>query len=715
MTTAPQLRKPEVVFDLVRSQAARRFERAALCVLILYFCVHSLPRAFESLVTDFPNYYIAAQLAHEGVDTSRMYEWEWLEREKDHRTIPIRVIGLVPITPFSTLFVWPLAGLKALTAKRVWIVLSLALLFPISFILHSMTGLSYRHIALIFALNCPLYRNIEFGQFYVLLLLMIVAACSATLRGRHSLAGAVVAVAAASKIFPLIFFVFFFRRRNWHALIAGTLTAASSLALSIAVFGWNVHRTYLREIFPATLHGEAMPPYVTNASISGILHILFLAEPQWNPLPWHNSIASFAILFPLVSMLVLAPAILLIRRGDNSPARILLEWSALLTASLAVSTIPASYNFVLMALPMCVLTAILLQTRRYAWLAALVVAYIGISFPMPAPAHTSGLGIFLYTPRLPLMIAVLAGIYLLLWKERRTEKRERDWANYAWAAIMIIAVAANMHSTWVREAAMRKEFAYRLAVEPQGYLNAQAQQAGDGVRYIAFTLSGYHLITNDPAAARSDPAEDFDDDDLSYTYGSGRLLVERGRTAQSVIVDAVDPRGSIIYDARDPMFSADGKSVAFIRDDRGRGQLLLREQLNAGGTADRALTPPSLNVYEASFLSVSSYAFAAANPGEQPQIYLTDAKQSNAPLALGEARFPALSPNGAWLAYSRMEKGVWNLWIRDEKTGATRRIVDVPCNEVQPSWMSDSKTLLYSTDCGRSLWFIAIARRRVIP
>jgi Tol biopolymer transport system component len=163
------------------------------------------------------------------------------------------------------------------------------------------------------------------------------------------------------------------------------------------------------------------------------------------------------------------------------------------------------------------------------------------------------------------------------------------------------------------------------------------------------------------------------------------------------------------------MFSADGKSVAFIRDDRGRGQLLLREQLNAGGTADRALTPPSLNVYEASFLSVSSYAFAAANPGEQPQIYLTDAKQSNAPLALGEARFPALSPNGAWLAYSRMEKGVWNLWIRDEKTGATRRIVDVQCNEVQPSWMSDSKTLLYSTDCGRSLWFIAIARRRVIP
>ena len=62
-----------------------------------------------------------------------------------------------------------------------------------------------------------------------------------------------------------------------------------------------------------------------------------------------------------------------------------------------------------------------------------------------------------------------------------------------------------------------------------------------------------------------------------------------------------------------------------------------------------------------------------------------------------------------------MENGAWNLWIRDQKTGLTRRVGNVPCNQIQPSWMSDSKTLLYSTDCGRSLWFTAIARHKVIP
>ncbi len=67
------------------------------------------------------------------------------------------------------------------------------------------------------------------------------------------------------------------------------------------------------------------------------------------------------------------------------------------------------------------------------------------------------------------------------------------------------------------------------------------------------------------------------------------------------------------------------------------------------------------------------------------------------------------------MAYSHFEDGVWNLWIRDEKTGVTRRVADEPCNQIQPSWENDSKALLYSTDCGRSLWFTAVSRRKVIP
>ena len=85
-----------------------------------YFAVHTLPAGWKTLNTDFSNYYLTARLAREKSETSRIYEWIWLQRQKDHQDIDQRIISLVPITPFSTLAVWPFASLAPLTAKHCW-------------------------------------------------------------------------------------------------------------------------------------------------------------------------------------------------------------------------------------------------------------------------------------------------------------------------------------------------------------------------------------------------------------------------------------------------------------------------------------------------------------------------------------------------------------------------------------------------------------------
>lgn len=693
-------------------------ERAVLCLCVLFLCMHILPRAWKTLNTDFPNYYMSARLAHEGYDTSRMYEWPWIEREKDHRALDIRVIGLLPITPFSTLAMWPLAGLAPLSAKHCWILLNLAFLIPILWMLQAMTGLSYQRVALALALCFPLYRNLSFGQFYVLLLLLIVAACWAYVRGFRALAGVLMGIAAACKIFPVLFFVFFLRRRDWRAVMWGAVTGLGAVAVSIAVFGWNVHRTYLHEILPWTLHGEGMPPYVMSASISGILHRLFLFEPQWNPHPWHSSPLWYALLFPALQMLVLAPAILLIRREDDSRERILLEWATLLTASLAISTVPALYNFVLMALPMCVLATVMLQRRRYGCVAAVAVIYLGIGAPMPSPDKMTGALSLLYMSRLPLMIALLLGMYALLWTGTRAKSVSRNWAGFAWGTGMAGVVILTACSTFHRERAVRREYAYRLPLVAQGFLNASPRQTGAGVRYIAFTLNGYRLVTEEKDEVLEELSAN-SSDDLSFASGAedrvDPILVERASSPYSRIVDVRAPAHVVVENAREPMLSVDGRSLAFVRDDHGRGRLMMRRAFEAGSASESALTPVSLNVYEASFLSEEDYAYSAAENGRPPQIYLRDGSHANTALGLGESRYPALSPDGRWMAYSRLDHGSWNLWLRDQSTGATRRIADLPCNQIQPAWEEDSKTLLYSTDCGRSLWFTVISRRRVVP
>jgi hypothetical protein len=699
--------------DILRDQRLKSWlERVALLIAVAYLGLHTLPRAWTKLNTDFPNYYLTARLAHEGYDASRVYEWVWLQREKDHRSLDIPAVSMVPITPFSTLVMWPLTALPALTAKHVWIIANLALLVPLCWFDHSLTGLSYRRIALVLAFSFPLQRNLLYGQFYIFLLALIVAACWCYVQEHYVLSGALIAVAAACKIFPVLLVVLFLQRRNWRACASFAATGLGTAALSIAVFGWKLHRTYLLQVLPWALHGDAMPPYIpSSASISSILHCLLLSEPQWNPHPWHNSPVMYSLLQPALQMLLLAPAIFLIRRNDRTPERIILEWIGLLTSSLAISTIPASYNFVLMVLPICALAALLIERGMKVWLIALIVAYLGIGFPMPAPHRPIGPAILFFTPRLFLMIAVLVGIYLLLWRNPRGQGAPADWSRYAWASLMVATVLLNVYSTLHREQTARQEFAYRLPLATQFLLNGDPIAAGPAMNYIAGTANGYRLVK---AAAMNwiDPSPD---DDLSFSASPGQAFVEKARSGVSEIVDPLYPGTAIVEDGRNPMLSIDGQDLAFVRADHGRGQLMVLESFQSGHSTKVALTPPSINVYDASFISRGDFAVSGTEDGRPPQIYLTDRSHENTPLDLGESRYPALSPDGRWMAYSRLQHGVWNLWIRDQQTGATRRVADVPCNQIESSWESDSKTVLYANDCGRSLWFTAIAQRRVIP
>jgi len=626
-----------------------------------------------------------------------------------------RVIGLLPITPFSTLAVWPIAELKPLTAKHVWIVFNLALLVPLAWMLRRMTRLSYSRIVMALALSFPLHRNLLYGQFYVLLLLLVVAGCWCWMRGWQVAAGALVAVAAGCKVFPVLLLLWFLRRRQWRALASGVIACAACVGISVAVFGVAANRTWMSEILPWVMRGEGLGTYAVGAaSISGVLHVLLLGEPQWNPHPWHESVTAYALLVPALQMLVLAPAVLLIRRADARRERVLMEWSAIVTAALAVSTETASYNFVLMVFPVCVMAGMLLRRRQFGWLTALAIAYLGIGFPLPAPGSVPGLALLLWVPRLWLMLAVLAGIYVWLWRdEAKSEERATwDWERYAWVGAMAAAVVVSTITTLRVESAERTEYAYRVPLAQQGFLNAGPQATKTGVRYTAFLLSGYRLMTQDAEGVSVDPPGDAKEDDLSFANGEGHVWVEEAGRAGSRIVDANDGSRLVARDAREPMISADGKEMAFVRDERGRGRLIVR---GLAGDVEAVLTPPELNVYEAAFRSERLYAFSAAQGAGWPKIFIVDRDRGREMVTVEDARYPAISPDGRWMAYSHMENGVWNLWLMDLETGAARRIADVPCNQVQASWESDSKTLLYGTDCGRSVWFTAVARRSVWP
>ncbi len=704
-------RKPAITAPNLTRQARLLppIEWLLLTIFAFTLLFQTLPDAWRSLNTDFVNYDIVAKLVRDHSDMTHLYEWRWLARQKDHHQIDRAIIGLVPITPFSTLAIVPLASLDPLTAKRIWLLLQLALLFPTALGLRALAGQPLRRIALIIAACLPLHRNLLYGQFYILLLALVVFACWALQRERPTLAGALVALAAAIKLFPVIFILYFLRKRQWRAAAAALITGATCAATSIAIFGWEVHRTYLLQVLPWTLRGDALPPYaVGSGSISTLLHRLFLYEPQWNPHPWLPSPTLFAVLQAILPTLILAPTILLCDEHDRSPQRIALEWSALTIATLTISTIPASYNFTLMILPMTVLCATLLP-RRPALIPLIAALYFSIGYPKGWHVGSSASWrVALQFPRLYLLIALLALVYLAL-GATAFRNRARRPLTLAIAAALALMAASNILSNLRYQRHITDDFAYRLSDASGALLSAAPQSRNGQILRIAMQPGGYRLLSSmtTPPTNAPWPENAVGPDDIAFASSPTRLLIESAGP-HSRILSPTEPF-TPIDDAESPTLSPDGKTLAYLRLTNNRARLFTT-------TSNDPLTPSNLNVEQATFLPDNSLIIAAYTPATTgPRLFRILPHQPPQLLPLGEARYPAASPDGHYLAYSRLSNGNWNLTLLDLHTGAIRPIADAPCNTTEPAWEPDSRTILYASDCGRALWFSAISRRRIIP
>ena len=462
-------------------------------VLVLLGCYlfgHTLPRAWRSLNTDFPNYYLAARLVREGVDPSRAYEWIWLQREKDHRNIDQRVIGLVPITPFSTLAMWPLTGLPPLAAKHAWLLFNLALLFPIAWLMSDVSGLSLLQVGCLLGLSFPLHRNLLYGQYYIVLLGILTAGCWAIQRQRNRMAGSLIALGVAVKIFPVILTLHFVRKKNWEALLACLLTGILCLLVSISVFGWSLHRTYLLQVLPWTLRGEVLDPYnLASSSLSTLLHRLFIFEPQLNAHPALHAPWLFAILHPTFQLALLLPALLWIDPGKSSPARISLEWSALLLATLTLTPLPASYHFTVLVLPVAILCARLMQERRRALLVIIIALYLAVGYPGWNTAPADGWQALLHVKRLyALILLTTVAIYLI---KNGTRVQPSKWWLAGGAAVLVISIVSGLK----HQHGLFDDYSYRLPIGQQMLLAAQPVPQESKVDAIALMPDGYRRST----------------------------------------------------------------------------------------------------------------------------------------------------------------------------------------------------------------------------
>ena len=91
------------------------------------------------------------------------------------------------------------------------------------------------------------------------------------------------------------------------------------------------------------------------------------------------------------------------------------------------------------------------------------------------------------------------------------------------------------------------------------------------------------------------------------------------------------------------------------------------------------LEPVDWDVLDVAFGVDDSLVFSAQREGGAPELFATSVHASTPrpePYLSGPVRFPAVSPDGKWLAFARREGTAWQLWLLRIGTRETRRLTD---------------------------------------
>ncbi|MGH9494884.1 MAG: glycosyltransferase 87 family protein [Candidatus Sulfotelmatobacter sp.] len=671
-------------------------EWIVLAVLAAAFVAFSIIPGWRTLRSEFPNYYLAAELYHQGIPLDRAYEWAWFQRQNDHLQVRDGLVSFAPNPPSSVLPLLPYARLTPLAAKQAWMVTNLALLALSLFALRKTTQLGWRRLVLITLLSTlPLKTDFLFARYYVLILFLICVAYYAACRNQRLASGIAWSTAAAIKLFPAIAVILFLRRRDWRAL-AGFLAGGLTLAMiSLAFFGIDVHQVFVREVLSQASRGDWLGPYslYQNSFITLWSHF-FLIEPELNPAPLINSHFLYALAMGATVTALVFGFLLAIRREDSSHAEAL-RWASLLPLMLLLSTYSsADHSCILIFTAIVGIDALLAAGR---WKKALTLLFLYTIAAAPIP-HS-------LTNSFPHRLFAITALYIFLlhcmWDGETTRQLKR-WRPAA--AVVMVGLAVYNYNLTNRG----DDFSRRVPIQSRGYRFANPVSVENGFA-VTEMLDGKYRPVVLAAGVAHDLSRPGDALSIAGSPASGIIYSEFAKQKSLIVRISSTGISETIAEGQDPVLSANGKWLAFIREDReNRTAWLWQTDSSSGSQLVLASAHRPLDV------TVTNEGDVIASAGKVSDPHLLVSRRATAGVTQlsdipGPVRYPAASPDGKRLAFSRREHGSWHLFVRRFATGREQQLTDLHCNAISPSW-ADDHTLLYATDCGRGVGMSAIAR-----
>lgn len=374
--------------------------RSAILLVVLvhvagtffYMAIWRTVMAPDFDVNDFKAYYTGALALAEGrpdllypeaatLNLGVLPDQEWVRFAVD-RGVPHPSGYIYP--PFLAVVLRPITALTYHRANQAWFVLNgLLLAAGIGALLSWRPG-SFDAVAgcgVLFVSLCfyPTFRAMQCGQVSVLIFSLV---CGALwlLRRRHDLsAGALVGLAAAIKLTPVVLVAWFLAARRYRAAAGAGVAAGAALLVSVAGAGIENHLRFAGEILPALSRGAAtfanqsLPGFLARIGMETTMNAFqFVDEPRWL---WLIARAGSATV--LLASLLLGRRLALAGGEDGAAAGL----GLMITGSLIASPISWEHHWIQALVPLAVLVTLAVRRERVpGWeAAALAAGYVLIA------------------------------------------------------------------------------------------------------------------------------------------------------------------------------------------------------------------------------------------------------------------------------------------------------------------------------------------------
>ncbi len=676
---------------------------------------------------DFANYYTAARLVAEGRPLQNAYrDFTWFQKQIDRFGITHQLGGFIPHPPPTALVMLPLARFEPLTAKRIWIVLNLALAICCIVLFARIAQTSWLPVAIIFlGTGFGLINNFLFGQMYLLLLATLAAGIYLQQRGHAIAAGIMFGLMIPMKYVGAFFLIYFAWKKEWRVVLAGICATLAVAWFAIWFAGFEIFLVFFNEVLPRHVQGEIQDPFAIQfQSWNSMLRRMFVHNASLNPQPPMSSELLFLVLKNLIPWLWLAVFAWMYRetkfdgafdipplKGDCLEQQRLFEIALLPLAILLISPGSATYHFLLLSLSTTCFAKILWERNEKLRALFLGGLFIAINLPhyLVLKKYATGWLTPLGYARLWLLVFFFAAVCMFFARIAQWQCKNLKRYLLPALAVALLMIILNHQRAQAREhddaqwlPLREKEFDRHLGllvktpnIGSERVVFSYGELLDEDYAIFSMTNNGAVEGQWTPHSAQKFYEPDLAGDDQnilleSINNGRAEIWLSRGRGEPPLF----------LLEGEKPSWHFKNERFAFLRKGR------------IGMAKTNETEPRWLQVdFTCSDLAFSPCDERLLFCGERkaaPRFVLGSIDlQTGAQQILLESESlierPTWSPDARRIVFSWNANGNRDLWLMNLSDGDRMRLTRDPAIDTAPVWDEKHHRILFTSDRGRGL------------